>query len=166
MLQEERAGKFQVIIDGLKRGDKFDLIDAINRDKTDERIRNILLMVMETGDIHHLDYEFDGGNVNLAYKSAEELLYSLELKREYPVINLYKATGSLMPFIVYRSGITLSFDKENNKIIFNHKGEIIELEARKNVVDTALDIATEISRFKLSPDPSMILEVLREVTLH
>ncbi|MGL4450014.1 MAG: hypothetical protein ACRCTZ_02345 [Sarcina sp.] len=163
MLQEERAGKFQVIIDGLRNGEKFDLIDVVNRDENDKRLRSILLEVMQTGDIHLLDYEFDGGNINLAYKSAEELLYSLELKREYPVINMYKATGSLMPFIVYRGGVTLSFDKENNKIIFDHKGEVIELMARKNVVDTALDIATEISKFKLSPDPSIILEVLREI---
>lgn len=163
MLQEERAGKFQVIIDRLKNGEQFDLIDVVNRDTKDERLRNILLEVMQTGDIHLLDYEFDGGNINLAYKSAEELLYSLELKREYPVINLYKATGSLMPFIVYRKGITLGLDKANKQIIFDHKGEIIKIDLKKNVVDTALEIATEISRFKLSPDPSIILEVLREI---
>ena len=121
------------------------------------------MSALETGDIRNLDYEFNGGNINLAYKSVEELVYSLELKREYPIINLYKATGSLNPIIVYRKGQTLSCDLENKKLIFNNNGEIIEFSIGNNNYSTAILVATEISRFKLSPDPSIIVEILDKI---
>lgn len=163
MQEEVRIIKFENLIKSLKNGDKFTLIDVVNRDQTDERLRSILLNVLETGDIRNLDYEFDGGNINLAYKSAEELVYSLELKREYPVIILYKATGSVDPIIVYREGQELSCDLENKKIIFKNNGENIVFDILKNKVDIALKVSTEISKYKLSPDPGVILEILNEI---
>ena len=158
-----RAIKFQKVIDSLKNGDRNSLIEVVNRDETDDRFRDILLSVIETGDIRNLDYEFDGGNVNLAYKSAEELLYSLELKKEYPVIILYKATGCIDPMIVYRDNQTLSCDLEKRQLIFKNHGEEIIQEIGTNKTDAAISMATKMSAFKLSPDPSVILEVLNEI---
>lgn len=163
MEDKVRISKFEKIITALKAGEKFDLIDIVNKDKSDEKLRNTILSALETGDIRNLDYEFNDGNINLAYKSVEELVYSLELKREYPIINLYKATGSLNPIIVYRKGQTLSCDLENKKLIFNNNGEIIEFNIGNNNYSTAISIATEISRFKLSPDPSIIVEILDKI---
>ena len=163
MEDKVRISKFEKIITALKAGEKFDLIDIVNKDKSDEKLRNTILSALETGDIRNLDYEFNGGNINLAYKSVEELVYSLELKREYPIINLYKATGSLNPIIVYRKGQTLSCDLENKKFIFNNNGEIIEFSIGNNNYSTAISVATEISRFKLSPDPSIIVEILDKI---
>ncbi|MFR5266668.1 hypothetical protein [Clostridium sp.] len=163
MEDKVRISKFEKIITALKAGEKFDLIDIVNKDKSDEKLRNTILSALETGDIRNLDYEFNGGNINLAYKSVEELVYSLELKREYPIINLYKATGSLNPIIVYRKGQTLSCDLENKKLIFNNNGEIIEFSIGNNNYSTAILVATEISRFKLSPDPSIIVEILDKI---
>lgn len=163
MEDKVRISKFEKIITALKAGEKFDLIDIVNKDKSDEKLRNTILSALETGDIRNLDYEFNGGNINLAYKSVEELVYSLELKREYPIINLYKATGSLNPIIVYRKGQTLSCDLENKKLIFNNNGEIIEFSIGNNNYSTAISVATEISRFKLSPDPSIIVEILDKI---
>ncbi len=163
MEDKVRISKFEKIITALKAGEKFDLIDIVNKDKSDEKLRNTILSALETGDIRNLDYEFNGGNINLAYKSVEELVYSLELKREYPIINLYKATGSLNPIIVYRKGQTLSCDLENKKLIFNNNGEIIEFNIGNNNYSTAISVATEISRFKLSPDPSIIVEILDKI---
>lgn len=163
MEDKVRISKFEKIITALKAGEKFDLIDIVNKDKSDEKLRNTILSALETGDIRNLDYEFNGRNINLAYKSVEELVYSLELKREYPIINLYKATGSLNPIIVYRKGQTLSCDLENKKLIFNNNGEIIEFSIGNNNYSTAILVATEISRFKLSPDPSIIVEILDKI---
>lgn len=163
MEDKVRISKFEKIITALKAGEKFDLIDIVNKDKSDEKLRNTILSALETGDIRNLDYEFNGGNINLAYKSVEELVYSLELKREYPIINLYKAIGSLNPIIVYRKGQTLSCDLENKKLIFNNNGEIIEFNIGNNNYSTAISVATEISRFKLSPDPSIIVEILDKI---
>lgn len=160
MQEEVRIIKFEKLINDLKNGERFSLIDVVNREETDERLRNILLNVLETGDIRNLDYEFDGGNINLAYKSAEELVYSLELKREYPIIILYKATGSLDPMIVYRDNQQLSCDLKRKKIIFKNYNEIVEFDMQKNNIDTALEVSTYMSTFKLSPDPSVILELL------
>ena len=163
MEDKVRISKFEKIITALKAGEKFDLIDIVNKDKSDEKLRNTILSALETGDIRNLDYEFNGGNINLAYKWVEELVYSLELKREYPIINPYKATGSLNPIIVYRKGQTLSCDLENKKLIFNNNGEIIEFSIGNNNYSTAILVATEISRFKLSPDPSIIVEILDKI---
>lgn len=163
MEDKVRISKFEKVITALKAGEKFDLIDIVNRDSSDEKLRNTILSALETGDIRNLDYEFDGGNINFAYKSVEELVYSLELKREYPIINLYKATKSLNPIIIYRKGQDLSCDLENKKLIFNNNGTNIEFNIGNNNYSTAISVATEISGFKLSPDPSMIVEILDEI---
>lgn len=163
MENKVRQSKFQKIINDLKSGEKFSLISFVNRDDSDESLRNIIINALETGDIRNLDYEFDGGNINLAYKSVEELVYSLELKREYPIINLYKATGSLNPIINYRDGQTLAYDSVNKKLVFNNHGEEMRFEVGDNNFSTAITVATEMSKFKLSPDPGIIIEILDDI---
>lgn len=158
-----KVKRFENIINSLKAGEKFTLIDVVNIDKSDERLREMIIVTLSSGDIRNLDYEFKGGNINLAFKSVEELFYSLELKREYAVINLYKAIGSLDPIIIYREGQSLACDIEANKLIFNNHGEKISFNIKENNYSTAIEVSTEMSKFKLSPDPAIIVEILDSI---
>lgn len=163
MQEKERINKFAKLIEELKNGKEFTLIKVVNRDETDEVLRNMIINVLETGDIRNLDYEFDGGNINLAYRSVEDLVYSLILKRECPVINLYKATKSINPVIIYRENQKLSYDKEKNKLIFRIDDKEIIFDVFDNIYTTAVKATTEMSRFKMSPDPSIIIEFLEDI---
>lgn len=163
MRVDERPKIMSDLCERLRANEEFDLINAVNRDKDDKKLREMLIKVIETGDIAFLDYEFDGGNLNLAYKSAEELIHSVAGRREYPTVIMYKATGSLNPCIVYKGNNTLSYNKETNTMIFNNNGNEIIVEGKNNHIDTALKVTTVMSAYKISPDPSVIIEILNEI---